>query len=335
MEQNCFNCDKIQQLNFPITCETCSNILCLTCCQDTDICNNCLISKVVEQDKLISIPSPKIESNKNIADRNQIVANNVFHNIRTNTSNTNTSNTFNINRLSDDSQFSKPQTTEPKICSCGNNIVKAKFKIFYNQDNRFCCKFCNEEICDRCREYCHKHGVKCDYCEAFVENNPINFVVCEYCNMKLCLRDRNIYFDVLSHADVCKNHALKCTSGKIVLCGEKYYKCKSYQCQYINNDKRCKDYTCDYIIQRLEINNVKNVYVCHNHLFDCFLCKRNYPMTLSKLFLNKSKNYLCCNDCYSRIETYDNCVKFYCDDNNLRSELLMLILKTMDNDFRV
>jgi hypothetical protein len=287
MEQNCVNCNKPQLLNFPLYCEQCDNILCIDCIDESDICNICITAAIATATETIDVEPPAA-----------IILNwNPFPSLLPV-----------IIKMPVKVCTCSQQTR----CSCGNLMRSCDVHYFYVEKT---CGKCSETICDRCNYFCRNHGTKCLQCGSFADGTK--FTNCEICNEAFCQVCKNNKFDIFSHANVCKSHQVECNyhSSHLFLpslgCSGKHYEVPAYRCQYEDTAGKCKNYTCTAVIDYLEIQRIKGVYICHNHIYKCLICRYVRPLTHVNNLQNRGKTYMMCNDCFPRLKTYMEGVKVH------------------------
>jgi len=194
------------------------------------------------------------------------------------------------------------------------------------------CEICRIICCTDCRNQRFDTLALTDVC--FHHKFPCNHIVNRLNQIRLNTPDayigkdnQDISSDTATKSIIVvrvgsTNHGLTNSIG----CKGILYRTPSYQCQYtydvltdINTTKdsegiRCNNYVCDESIQAMNMGTsdealTRSTRVCHEHIFQCYLCDRDSPMTkmkILKLYDRKStgEEYGLCERCHPTLKEF-------------------------------
>lgn len=173
------------------------------------------------------------------------------------------------------------------------------------------CDACDVRLCWGCTHHCNK-AVQCPRCERYRLSGT--FKRCEVCQEGFCLPCRNELFDINIKDEVCMIHKTKCQhtytlanfpkSLPKVPCDQSLYLLPSYKCQY----DQCTSYACEGTIMEMEVKGMKDVRICHGHVFNCFSCESRRPMTMRGVITMYQEERQGCLKCYTAWKTFIECV---------------------------
>jgi len=186
-------------------------------------------------------------------------------------------------------------TKDPKCPKCGRFITACKA-----HPSNFC-DVCKVRLCWGCTHHCPS-AVQCQTCQRY--RFPGTFKRCEFCQEGFCLSCRNEIFDINIADEVCTEHKVKCkheysltnfpNAFPKILCGQSLYPILSYRCQY----EGCRSYACDGTIMEMEVKGVRDVRICHDHIFKCFSCEARHPMNRRGIITMYQEQRQVCLKCY-------------------------------------
>lgn len=277
MDQTCYKCNTAIYYN-PLQCDLCGVNICLSCCDDNIICENC---KIVQEANMINYVEVKCTDITDGIRCDQVAV-------------------MNQDCSSNIKKYSK------KVRKC---TTPAQFCVKHIKR----CLTCKDFICEKCytnSQACWNDSHECYFC--YEHYGSVRS--CGVCDKKACHKciSRKMDFIGQHEIPICFTHRENCSK-----CGLSVYNAKFMRCQFKVNNKQCENGTCvnGWFDSNLNGKVIswgtstvttigKKIYVCHKHITKCLICDMSFPMTNSRTIKFRNGMLLTvCTNCYKSLQS--------------------------------